>query len=275
MPDPALPKISLVTPSYNQAAFLEETLRSVLDQGYPRLEYLVMDGGSTDGSVEVIRRHEAGIAHWQSQPDAGQSEALAQGFARSSGEVLGWLNSDDTLEPGALLAVGEAFARHPEVDLVYGNLNFVDAAGRTLFTAYPLLRLGILRYENRFVPQQSMFWRRPLYERVGGVNPSLRFAMDYELLLKFLLAGATTRKIDRVLGSFRVHADAKSSTIRDVMRREWGEILSRFLPDAPGPLGQRLRAAAWRAYRFLREPRSVLCAVRSRTCGVDRAILFG
>ena len=211
--------VSVVTPSYNQAAYLERTLRSVLDQGRElapdELEYLVVDGGSTDGSVGIIRRHEADLAFWKSAPDGGQSDALRQGFSRATGEVLGWLNSDDTLEPGALLDVGELFARRPDANLLYGNLNFIDPTGKRLFTAYPVLDLRILLYENRFVPQQSMFWRRSLYEKVGGIDPALRFAMDFDLTLRFLREGARVAKIDRILGNFRVHPEAKSSTIRD------------------------------------------------------------
>ena len=125
-----LPRITLVTPSFNQAPYLGATIRSVLGQGYPDLEYIVMDGGSTDGSVGIIRRHEADLAFWKSAPDGGQSDALRQGFSRATGEVLGWLNSDDTLEPGALLDVGELFARRPDANLLYGNLNFIDPTGK-------------------------------------------------------------------------------------------------------------------------------------------------
>ena len=260
------PKISIVTPSYNQAPFLEETIQSVLSQGYPDLEYVVMDGGSTDGSVEIIRRYEKQIAYWQSESDEGQSDALGRGFARSSGEILAWLNSDDTLVPGILIAVGGYFASHPDIDVVYGNINLVDPAGEPLYTAYPLLDLRILVYENQFIPQQAMFWRRELYERVGGVNPKLRFAMDFELAMKFLLTGARVAKIPRVLANYRFHPAAKSSTIRDVMEAELVDTISRYYPEI-------LSESAWirfvkklwfRGVRFLKEPGSFVSTVRSR-----------
>jgi glycosyltransferase involved in cell wall biosynthesis len=264
MKEPEYPKISIVTPSYNQAVYLEETILSVITQGYPDLEYLVMDGGSTDGSVEILRRHEGRIAFWKSERDAGQSDALRQGFQKAGGGVLGYLNSDDTLEPGALRTVGEYFVSHPDVDLVYGNMNFMDAAGKRLFTAYPLLDLRILVYENPFVPQQAMFWRKDLYERVGGINPSLRFAMDYELTLKFLLGRARVGKIRKVLANFRVHPEAKSSTIRDVMHSERDEILSRLCPTGEGKPERLLKKIRYRCLRFCREPGSFLAALKSR-----------
>ena len=129
----AYPKITIVTPSFNQGLFLEETIRSVASQGYPKLEYIVMDGGSTDGSIEIIRKHRENITFWRSERDAGQSDALRKGFQRASGDILAWLNSDDTLEPGTLRTVGEYFAAHPDIDLVYGNMNLIDPFAGLIF----------------------------------------------------------------------------------------------------------------------------------------------
>jgi glycosyltransferase involved in cell wall biosynthesis len=262
-----LPRISIVTPSFNQAPFLEETILSITSQGYPNLEYIVMDGGSTDGSVEIIRKHRDRIAFWRSERDAGQSDALRRGFQRATGEIFAYLNSDDTLEPGALKIVGEYMASHPEVDLLYGDMNFIDASGRYLYTAYPWLDLRVLVYENPFVPQQAMFWRKDLYDRTAGINPALLFAMDYELTLKFLLAGARVAKVRRVLANFRVHPEAKSSTIRDVMQTERNEILSRLYPTGEGKLARILKLIGYRCLRFCREPGSFLSAIRSRGFG--------
>jgi glycosyltransferase involved in cell wall biosynthesis len=259
-----MPRISIVTPSYNQAVFLEETIVSILSQRYPNLEYIVMDGGSTDCSVEIIQKHSAGIAYWVSEPDAGQADAIRKGFARATGEILGWLNSDDTLAPGTLRRVGEFFLAHPDVDITYGNMYLVDSSGRRLYTAYPLLDLRILVYENRFIPQQAMFWRRELYERVGGVNPELRFAMDFELAVRFLRAGARVAKIHKPLANFRFHPDAKSSTIRHVGVVEARDVLARFFPG-PEPMWKvYLKKVIYRGWRFLKEPRSLLSAVQSR-----------
>jgi glycosyltransferase involved in cell wall biosynthesis len=261
-----LPKISVVTPSFKQAPFLEDTIRSVLSQGYPDLEYIVMDGGSMDGSIEIIRKYADLLAHWESAKDEGQAAAIRSGFARANGEIFGWLNSDDTLAPGTLRKVGEFFAAHPDVDLVYGDLNLVDEKGKPLYTARPLLRLGILVFENAFVPQQAMYWRRSLYDRVGGVDPSLRFAMDFDLVIRFLLGGASVRKLPGVLANYRWHSAAKSSTIRDVLEKEINELIHRHLPAAAAePACRRfLKRMYYRGMRYVLEPRSLASALMSR-----------
>jgi len=261
-----LPKISVVTPSFNQAPFLEETIQSVLSQGYPDLEYIVMDGGSTDGSTEIIRKYVDRLADWKSAKDGGQADAIRTGFARATGEILSWLNSDDTIAPGTLRVVGEFFAVHPAVDLVYGDLNLVDAEGKRLYTARPLLRLGILVYENAFIPQQAMFWRRSLYERVGGLDPLLCFAMDFDLVVRFLLAGARVRKLPGILANYRWHPAAKSSTLRDVMGKEIYELIRRHLPAAADePAWRRfLKKVYYRGLRYGHEPRSLASALMSR-----------
>jgi glycosyltransferase involved in cell wall biosynthesis len=261
-----LPKISVVTPSFNQASFLEETIRSILSQGYPDLEYIVMDGGSTDGSTEIIGKYADRLADWKSAKDGGQADAIRTGFARATGDILCWLNSDDTIAPGTLRKVGEFFAAHPAVDLVYGDLNLVDSDGKRLYTARPVLRLGILVYENAFIPQQSMYWRRSLYERVGGVDPRLRFAMDFDLVIRFLLAGACVRKLPGVLANYRWHPAAKSSTIRDVMEKEIYELVRRHLPtSADEPAWRRfLKKVYYRGLRYGHEPRSLASALMSR-----------
>ncbi len=261
-----LPKISVITPSFNQAPFLEETIQSVLSQGYPDLEYIVMDGGSTDGSTEIIRKYADRLADWKSAKDGGQADAIRTGFASAAGEILCWLNSDDTIAPGTLRTVGEFFAVHPDVDLVYGDLNLVDAEGKRLYTARPLLRLGILVYENAFIPQQAMFWCHSLYERVGGIDPGLRFAMDFDLVIRFLLAGATARKLPGTLANYRWHPAAKSSTIRDVMEREINEVVRRHLPSAAAEPSWRrfLKKVYYRSLRYGHEPRSLASALMSR-----------
>jgi glycosyltransferase involved in cell wall biosynthesis len=260
------PTISIVTPSYNQGEYLEETIRSVLDQEVPNGEYIVMDGGSTDGSIEIIKKYEHRLAYWKSAVDEGQADAIRSGFARATGEILGWLNSDDTLARGTLRKVGDFFAAHPDVDLVYGDLNLVNAEGKRLYTARPLLRLGILVYENAFIPQQAMFWRRALYERVGGLDPSLYFAMDFDLVVRFLLAGARVRKLPGILANYRWHPASKSSTIRDVMEREIIELVRRHLPAAAAePAWRRfLKKVYYRGLRYAHEPCSLASALMSR-----------
>jgi hypothetical protein len=206
---PPLPRISVVTPSFNQAAFLEETLRSVLEQDYPRIEYLVIDGGSTDGSVEILRRYESRLAYWVSERDKGQSDAINKGWARATGEIVAYLNSDDTYEPGALRVVGEYFARHPETGMVFGHCNQMDEHGR---------RVGVLRanpfalkqllYTN-VIMQPTVFLRKTVLDDVGMLDADMGFAMDYDLWLRVALR----HRIDALpaaLANFRAHRASKS-----------------------------------------------------------------
>lgn len=230
----ALPTISIVTPSYNQGAFLERTIRSVLEQDYPALEYRVMDGGSTDESVEIIRRYEDRLAEWVSEKDDGQADAIAKGFGRSTGEIQAWLNSDDVYLPGALRAVGEFFAAHPEVDFVYGDLLFIDPDDRPLVVdVLPEYSWEDLR-RVCMIPQPASFWRRSAADRVGGIDPRFQFTMDYDFFLRFGEASERGEvggiaHLPRLLAGFRWHAEAKSSSWRDVWGRENDELIRRYL----------------------------------------------
>jgi glycosyltransferase involved in cell wall biosynthesis len=201
-----------VTPSFGQGAFLERTLRSVLDQDYPRLEYIVQDGGSLDYSVAILERYRARLARCVSAPDRGQAHAVNLGFAGSTGEVMGYLNSDDLLLPGALHAVGAAFERHPEVDVVYGHRIVIDEEDREIGRwVLPTHDDVVLSWAD-YVPQETLFWRRRLWDRVGGhMDESFRFALDWDLLLRFRDAGARFLRLPRFLGCFRVHATQKTS----------------------------------------------------------------
>lgn len=224
-----LPRISIVTPSYNQAKFLPRTLASVLDQGYPRLEYVVMDGASTDGSVAVLEEFRDRLAHCESAPDGGQADAVDRGLAKTSGEIMAYLNSDDLLLPGALHYVGEYFRSHPEVDAVYGHRILIDdddlEIGRWVLPAHDD---GVLSWAD-YVPQETLFWRRELWERAGGrMDVSFRFALDWDLLLRFRDAGARIVRLPRFLGAFRIHDSQKTSAaIDDVGNAEMARLRHR------------------------------------------------
>jgi glycosyltransferase involved in cell wall biosynthesis len=230
----ALPSISLVTCSYQQARFLDATLRSVLAQAYPTLEYLVIDGGSNDGSRDIIARHAAALAYWVSEPDRGQTHALIKGFERAGGEVCGWLCSDDLLLPGALERVGSFFAAHPDVDAVYGDSVWIDADGKPL---RPKREMGFNRFvflhDYNYVPQPSMFWRRTLYDAVGGLNADFHLAMDNDLWEKF---SARTRiaHMPFYLSCMRYYAQQKTNTqaMRPIGTREGRSVLMRASPLA-------------------------------------------
>lgn len=205
------PTISIVTPSYQQAPFIDWTIRSVLQQDYPALEYVVMDGGSTDGSAERIARYAPYLAHWQSEKDDGQADAIRRGFMKTSGDIMAYLNSDDLLAPDTLHQVARYFAENPEVDAVYSNRLFIDGKNTVLRCwSLPAHHDWFIRRKD-YIPQETCFWRRGLYERVGGIDSSYRFAMDYDLFVRFMQTGRM-RHVDGYWGAFRQHGDSKTET---------------------------------------------------------------
>lgn len=204
------PVISIVTPSYNQGGFLGRTIRSVLAQEYPRLQYVVQDGGSKDDTGEVLDQYRDQLHHCESRPDKGQSHAINLGFAHTSGEIMAYLNSDDLLLPGTLHSVAAYFAAHPEVDAVYGHRIVIDQIDEELGRwVLPPHDDEVLRWAD-FVPQETLFWRRRVWDKVGGIDESFRFAMDWDLLLRFQTVGAKLHRLGRFLGCFRVHTDSKT-----------------------------------------------------------------
>jgi glycosyltransferase involved in cell wall biosynthesis len=227
-PDPA-PVISVVTPSFNQGQFLERTLCSVLDQGYPRLEYVVQDGGSADDSAEVLARHADRLSRWESRPDGGQAEAINLAFAHTTGEVMAYLNSDDVLLPGSLAFVARYFAEHPEVDVVYGHRVIIDQwDGEIGRWVMPPHQDDVLSWCD-FVPQETLFWRRHIWDRAGGrIDESFRFALDWDLILRFRDAGARFVRLPRFLGAMRFHAQQKTlSQLLTVGEKEMNRVRKR------------------------------------------------
>ena len=216
----ALPRISIVTPSYNQARFLEQSMRSILDQGYPNLEYIVMDGGSTDGSAEIIHRYAERLAYWVSAPDGGQADAIRQGFARATGEILGWVNSDDLLLPGSLEHVASRFCRHPEADFLAGGYVSIDQGGQVTWCHWPVTptfeRLLLVGF---YLGQPACFSTRRVYDRVGGVDSSFHFCMDVDLFLRILRQGKAISTA-RLLACFRSHPTSKSARLQEVHQAE-------------------------------------------------------
>ncbi len=211
LPDRSLPSISIVTPSYMQADYLEATIRSITQQNYPALEYIIMDGGSTDDSPAIIEKYAEQLVHWESKPDKGQADAVKRGFDHSSGEIMAWLNSDDLYQPGLLRMAGEYFAQNPEVDVIYGNRIIVDEhgdeVGRWVLPGHDQEML----LWNDYIPQETLFWRRSLYQKVGGIDDSFQFALDWDLLLRFHRAGAHMVHLPHFMACFRAHKSQKSS----------------------------------------------------------------
>lgn len=220
------PKITVVTPSYNHARFLGATLQSVYDQIYPNLEHIIIDGGSTDGSIEVIRRYEERVAYWISESDGGQTEALIKGFAQATGDILCWLNSDDLFESGTLWDVARFFMKRPQVRFVYGDARWIDTEGRVIKSKkeIPFNRF-IWLYDYNYIPQPSAFWRRDLYEDVGGLDPRFDLAMDADLWIRFAERTQPVH-VRRNWSCVRFYPEQKTQRLR-VRGRQEGLIIRR------------------------------------------------
>jgi len=255
LPIERLPQIAIVTPSFNQARFVERTMLSVLDQRYPKLAYVVRDGGSADGSAAVIARQAGRLLHWESAPDRGQADAVNSGFSHirdrlGPDDVMAWLNSDDLAAPGALRFVAEYFASHPDVDAVYGHRIIIDdenrEVGRWILPRHEPKELEWVDY----VPQETLFWRKRAWDKVGGLDPSFQFALDWDLLARFMEAGLRVVRVPRFLACFRVHAEQKTSRhIHSTGAEEMARVRTRF--HGPEKQGDPEAIAAWtRRIRF-------------------------
>jgi len=215
------PRLTIITPSYNQADFLERTILSVLNQNYPNLEYIIVDGGSTDRSVEVIKKYEKYLAYWVSEKDNGQVHAINKGLERATGDWISFQNSDDVYFPGTFQRFGKA-ALEQSADILYGDLFMIttdDEVTEILKTTSYSLTCQIL--EGMQIHNQSLFFKKSLVEKYGKFDESFRFAFDYEFITRYTLHDSTKiRKIEGLGGALRVHADAKSSTIASVGSEE-------------------------------------------------------
>ena len=250
-----MPTIAIVTPSFNQGRTLAATVESVLQQDYPRVEYAVVDGGSTDETKHILARFGSNLSYCVSEPDRGQAHAIEKGFERLDGEIMAYLNSDDMLMPGVLSFVAGYFAAHPEVDVVYGHRVIVDElgneVGRWILPRHD--ENAIRRFD--YVPQETVFWRRSIYEAVGGVNTGLHFAVDWDLLLRFIAAGARFSRVPYFLACFRIHPGQKTDALLDsIGQREKLRLLAREHPEGCNAESAQ-EIQDW--YRF----RSNLCAI--------------
>ena len=209
MVNPASPRVSIITPSFNQGRFLEETLLSVQRQDYPRIEHIVVDGGSSDGTLDILRRHERTLARWTSEPDRGQTDAIAKGFAMAGGDVLAWLNADDLLMPSAVRVAVAELTADPVLGLVYGDRIEIDSRGNTIGAVrLPSHRHAMFR-RNFTIPQETAFFRRTAYDAAGGVDASLYFAMDFDLWVRMSVV-VPMRHLPVFLGCYRRHGGSKS-----------------------------------------------------------------
>jgi len=216
------PLVSIVTPSYNQVAYLEDTICSILDQDYENLDYIIVDGGSSDGSVEIIEKYANELAWWVSESDRGQTDAINKGFSRAKGEILAWINSDDTYLPGAISEAVEFLDSHPDIGMVYGDANLVDVDGEVI-GKFPARQTDKRRLMRGYVhiPQQAAFFRADIWRLVGPLDPSFYFAMDYDLWVR-ISQQSPIEYYPRLWANFRLHGDAKSIEADD---RCWPEMV--------------------------------------------------
>ena len=231
----AYPRISVVTPSYQQGEYIKHTIQSVLTQDYPNLQYFIQDGGSTDNTLNVLKQYEDSLSGWTSEKDSGQSQAINLGFTYTDGEIMAWLNSDDLLLPGTLHVVADYFNRHPNVDVVYGNRLMIDENGMEIGRwILPGHDSHVLSWAD-YIPQETLFWRRRIWDKVGGkIDESFRFAMDWDLLVRFRDAGAKFGHIPQFLGAFRIHEHQKTSAVViEIGHTEMNRIRERCLGQIP------------------------------------------
>jgi len=227
--DPSYPRISIITPSYNQARFLESTILSVLNQNYPNLEYIIIDGGSTDGSADIIKKYEKYLAYWVSEPDKGQADALNKGFRMATGEIFGWLNSDDKYYPGTIRVIVSFFAKNHDVGLVYGARHEIDNNGNFLrmVKAIPF-NYNMFLYGGCYITQPSTFFRKKVWEKIGEFDIELHYAMDYDYWVR-IAQKFKVMNLNIVLSEFRVHQDSKSQRLQNIRDNDVRKIRERYI----------------------------------------------
>jgi glycosyltransferase involved in cell wall biosynthesis len=233
------PRISVITPSYNQGLFLEETIMSVLNQAYPNLEYIIMDGGSTDNSVDIIKKYASQLTYWESEKDRGFGHAINKGFEKATGEIVCWLNSDDLFLPGTLTIVAKYFNANADVDLVFGNRHVIDKDSKFLYTRdYFFYLPGQLKFGKTF-PQECTFWRRKVFSETGKLDENLKYTIDLDLWCRISKAGRI-RHIPFYLGAFRNQPQSKSSTIAHIGEEEKRSVITKYFNRYPGKLQMNL-----------------------------------
>lgn len=229
-------KISLITPTLNQAQYLEATIHSVLEQKYPNLEYLIMDGGSTDSTLDIIKKHKSQITYWESKKDSGQAHAINKGLKMATGDIIGWLNSDDLLYPGALEKVGRHFAQHPDVHFVHGHcIHFDQQRGDWLQPDQFKSNSDVDPYQLKLdylagfpYAQPACFFRRRILDQIGLLDEDYFFTLDYNLFIRIAL-NYRMQRLDEILAKFRVHADSKTANYSHIQQKERNRAFSKLV----------------------------------------------
>jgi glycosyltransferase involved in cell wall biosynthesis len=227
-----LPLVSIITPSFNQVEFLERTIQSVLNQDYPYIEYIIVDGGSTDGSTQIIQKYQDRLAWWVSEPDRGQTDAINKGFNRARGDILAWLNSDDTYHSGAIGQAVRYLIEHPEAAMVYADCDFIDENDRVI-GKFKSAQTDLRRLREGYVhiPQQTMFFRAGYWKQLGPLDPSFYFAMDYDLWTRIAAHAPIQYLPGKTWANFRIHTTSKTNVADE---RGWQEMLRVHYRDGGG-----------------------------------------
>lgn len=226
------PKISIVTPSFNQGHFIEETILSVINQDYPNIEYILIDGGSTDNTIEIIKKYSDRIAYWVSEKDNGQSEAINKGFKVATGEIVGWLNSDDILMPGALTSVMEYFSNHKEIDFLNGYTLVMDIQSKILYNYFILKqKKWYAKHGVYYISQPSMFWKINLFDKIGYLKEDFHARMDQEFLIRILKNDCKIGQVKKILAGFRVHNASKTFFSGQIWTRDEKELFNLYSED--------------------------------------------
>lgn len=261
--DSQLPRISIITPSFNQGHFIEETICSVILQGYPNLEYIIIDGGSNDNTVEIIKKYQPWITYWISEGDRGQTHAINKGLAKATGEILAYLNSDDYYLPETLFRVAEHFNQHSEIDLLHGRCRYVNEAGEKIGEQFgniqsfeEIIDLWGVWWQKRQFVQPEVFWSRRITNKVGMFNETLNYVMDYDYWCRILKAGGKVKRIEQELACFRFTANQKSNQ-SDLVAQELLNLVQPLLWDQSTPIPDRQRSKLQRMWlyqaKFLRQ----------------------
>lgn len=223
------PSITVITPSFNQAKFLERTICSVLDQKYQNLEYIIVDGGSTDGSVEIIRKYAGSLAWWVSEPDFGQAHAINKGLKQATGDWVAWQNSDDIFLPDSFTQFASVAHRHPASQLIIGDMQLIDECDHVIRDQrYVRPTYESLLAEGMVLTNQAAFWRRTLHQRIGWLNESLHYCFDYDWFLRILRADDRAWHVPSYWGALRYHDATKTSTRQEGFDEEYARILDGY-----------------------------------------------
>lgn len=221
-------KISIITPSYNQAEFIEDTILSVINQGYDNYEYIIVDGGSKDHTVDIIKKYESKIHYWVSEKDSGQTDAINKGMKRATGDIVCWINSDDVLLPGTLQLVADYFNTHKDVEFLNGLSIEIDRKGYITKLIHILQKRWYAQRGVFNVCQQGMFWKRSLFDKVGLLDETFHACMDWEFIIRLYENNIKMAQIDKPLGAVRIYGETKTAMGGDIWTTDWKKLSDRY-----------------------------------------------